>query len=361
MGEMTPSDRNVLYPIVRRKYFKVFSANRKARSMLFKVSMMSAGLVSIGLMIVTCAANAQVGQREGDAAKLREPAPTEEKDSSGERADPAAEHVQTDEIKEFRKTAIQIKFPSQGLTLYGWMYRPPGEGPFPAIVWNHGSEKSPGAHPELGKFYTDHGYVLFLPVRHGHGRSPGQYIGNALDDYKELVTDKKLIQKKAVDLQDAYNADVVAAVVWLRHQPYIDGEKIAVSGVSYGGIQTLLAAEKGLDCKAFIPFAPGAMSWANTQLQKREAEAVRRAHAPLFLIQAKNDYSIGPSEVLGPIVKEKGGQNRAKLYPAFGTTPQDGHAGFACWEEGIAIWGPDVLEFLRAAGMPGESHEQKPK
>ena len=126
--------------------------------------------------------------------------------------------MQSDEIKEFRKTANQIKFPSQGLTLYGWMYRPPGEGPFPAIVWNHGSEKSPGAHPELGKFYTDHGYVLFLPVRHGHGRSPGQYIGNALDDYKELVTDKKLIQKKAVDLQDAYNADVVAAVVWLRHQ-----------------------------------------------------------------------------------------------------------------------------------------------
>ena len=74
----------------------------------------------------------------------------------------------------------------------------------------------------------------------------------------------------------------------------------------------------------------------------------------MFLIQAKNDYSIGPSEVLGPIVKEKGGLNRAKLYPAFGTTPQDGHAGFACWEEGIAIWGPDVLEFLRAAGMPGE-------
>jgi hypothetical protein len=81
----------------------------------------------------------------------------------------------------------------------------------------------------------------------------------------------------------------------------------------------------------------------------------------LFLIQAKNDYSIGPSEVLGPIVKEKGGLNRAKLYPAFGTTPQEGHAGFACWEEGIAIWGADVLEFLRAAGMPGESHEQKAK
>jgi hypothetical protein len=93
------------------------------------------------------------------------------------------------------------------------------------------------------------------------------------------------------------------------------------------------------------------MSWANPKLQKREKEAVRNASIPLFLIQASNDYSTGPSEVLGPIIRAKGGLNRATLYPAFGTTHQQGHGGFACWEEGIAIWGNDVLKFLDAAGL----------
>lgn len=43
------------------------------------------------------------------------------------------------------------------------------------------------------------------------------------------------------------------------------------------------------------------------------------------------------ADALGPIIREKGGLNRAKLYPPFGTTHAEGHGGFAGWEEGIAI------------------------
>ena len=57
-------------------------------------------------------------------------------------------------------------------------------------------------------------------------------------------------------------------------------------------------------------------------------------------------------EALGPVIRVRGFLNRAKVYPAFGTTNQEGHAGFACWEEGIAVWGPDVLDFLAQAGVP---------
>jgi hypothetical protein len=73
------------------------------------------------------------------------------------------------------------------------------------------------------------------------------------------------------------------------------------------------------------------------------------AKAPLFLIQAQNDYGLGPSEVLSPVIKRKGAPNQAKVYPPYGTNPQEGHAGFATKEGGIAIWGSDVLEFFRAA------------
>ncbi len=268
-----------------------------------------------------------------------------------EPAAPAVPYVQSDEVKAFRKTAITVSFPSRGLMLHGWIYKPAGDGPFPALVWNHGSEKRPTAHPELGRFYTSHGYVVFLPVRQGHTLSPGEYIGDVIDAYRKTGKDEQLVYRKAVEMHDAYNADVVAALQWLRTQPYVDGTRIAVSGCSYGGIQTLITAEKGLGVRAFVPFAPGAMSWASPALRAREIETVRNAKVPLFLLQAQNDYGTGPSEVLGPLIRSKGGLNRAKLYPPFGTTPQEGHGGFACYEGGIAVWGQDVLDFLEAAGL----------
>ena len=154
-------------------------------------------------------------------------------------------------------------------------------------------------------------------------------------------------------MQDSYNRDVAAAVDWIKKQPFVDADRIVITGCSYGGIQTLLAAEKGLGAKAFVPFAPAAMSWANTDLQNRLTECARNAKVPVFLIQAKNDYNIGPSETLGPVLKAKGGLNRSKVYPAFGTMPQEGHGGFACWEQGIAVWGPDVLAFLKESGVMG--------
>jgi dienelactone hydrolase len=65
-----------------------------------------------------------------------------------------------------------VSFPSGDLTLHGFLYKPEGDGPFPAIIWNHGSEKLPGQQPELGRFYTKQGFVFFTPHRHGQGRSP---------------------------------------------------------------------------------------------------------------------------------------------------------------------------------------------
>jgi hypothetical protein len=67
----------------------------------------------------------------------------------------------------------------------------------------------------------------------------------------------------------------------------------------------------------------------------------------VFILQARNDYSIQPTEVLGKIAKAQGGQ--ARIYPGFGKTPQEGHWGFATTSPGIAVWGEDVLQFIEAA------------
>lgn len=236
----------------------------------------------------------------------------------------------------------EVTFQSGTLTLHGFLWKPEGKGPFPAVLWNHGSEKLPGWRPPLGTFYVQHGYVLFIPHRRGQGRSPGQYI-------EDLVAQAPPGRRaeRMVELQEAAVGDVVAALSWLKSQPYVDSSRIAMSGCSYGGIQTLLAGERDLGLTALIPFAPGAISWDRNQpLQERLKLAVTRAKSPVLLIQAENDYSLGPSRELGKEAQKKHMDFQVKVYPKFGRSHDDGHGGFC--STATDVWGKDVLEFMRA-------------
>jgi hypothetical protein len=77
------------------------------------------------------------------------------------------------------RIAIQtVNFKSGDHTLLGVLYKPEGRGPFPALIWNHGSEKAPEAGPQFGSvasIFVPVGYVVFAPVRRGHGSSTGRY------------------------------------------------------------------------------------------------------------------------------------------------------------------------------------------
>src|ERR1700741_5674216 len=74
-----------------------------------------------------------------------------------------------------------ITFPSGEIPLHGVLYKPEGTGPFPAVIYNHGS--APGMMSEqafaaLGPVFASHGWVLFGPYRRGQGlgASAGLYI-----------------------------------------------------------------------------------------------------------------------------------------------------------------------------------------
>ncbi len=239
-----------------------------------------------------------------------------------------------------------VSFPSGELALRGVLHKPSGAGPFPAMVWNHGSERAPGPNPELARFYTEAGYVLFGPHRRGHGGSPGEHLTEAVR--AEASADRGEAIGLIIELHHLHLEDTVAAIEWLAKQPEVDPTRIAMSGVSHGGIQTLLAAEGDVGAKAYIPFAPAAVAWrGNPELHERLLRAVRKARAPIFLLQAENDYDLGPSEVLGAELRRKGGPNRARMYPRYGDTAQSGHGEFA-WR-GTDVWGRDVCAFLDQA------------
>jgi carboxymethylenebutenolidase len=63
-----------------------------------------------------------------------------------------------------------VTFPSGNLTLHAVLYKPQGKGPFPAVLYNHGS--APGmlsqqAFDQLGPLFAKRGWVFFAPWRRG--------------------------------------------------------------------------------------------------------------------------------------------------------------------------------------------------
>ena len=66
----------------------------------------------------------------------------------------------------------RVTFKSDNLTLVGFLFKPEGPGPFPGLVWNHGSEKNPGSMRQfdsVAAIFVPAGYVVFAPMRRGHG------------------------------------------------------------------------------------------------------------------------------------------------------------------------------------------------
>ena len=238
---------------------------------------------------------------------------------------------------------IEVTFPSGNLILHGFIYKPEGKGPFPAVLWNHGSERRPGWLPELAPLFLSKGYILFIPHRRGHGRSPGDYVMDLLDRANQSGGPQTR-NRKLVELMELHLEDQLAALSYLRGLPDVDPQRIAVAGCSFGGIQTVLMAERGQGLRAAVDFAGAAQNWEHSQdLRDRMLKAVRQAQMPIFFIQAKNDYDISPSRDLAAAMEKANKPHAIQIFPSFGRSNQDAHEFCV---HGGEIWSPQVFSFL---------------
>lgn len=123
------------------------------------------------------------------------------------------------------------------------LYKPEGDGPFPAIVILHDCSglgpKSSGAPARWAQFLATQGYVVAMPDSFG----PRGYPGGVCTAPSGKVT------RQTDPLARAY--DTYATLAYLRQQPFVDGAHIGVMGGSHGGSTTLLA-----DTMPIAPDAP---------------------------------------------------------------------------------------------------------
>jgi carboxymethylenebutenolidase len=239
------------------------------------------------------------------------------------------------------KQSNEVTFPSAKLLLRGFIHKPEGNEPFPAILISHGSEQFPKSGQGIVEPYVNEGYVVFFPHRRGQGCSGSQseYIMDSINREPTNTRDKKF-----VELQETHLEDTIAALSYLKQLPYVDTNRIMMAGASFGGIQTILATEKQLGTRGSIAFAPAAMAWSSvTLLRSRLIQAVRSATVPIMLIQAENDYDLTPTKTMAAELEKANKPHKLLIFPAFGTTHADGHSFSVL---GNRIWGDEVFSFL---------------
>ena len=241
-------------------------------------------------------------------------------------------------------TPEEIRFRSGELELVGYLYRPPGPGPFPCMVTNHGSGIAQGTQdvcrPGTAALLMSWGIASFLPHRRGYGNSPGKaWRAEVTAEFGTAEYDTQLVRRLDLEAED-----VLAALHMLIAHPDIAPEHIGVMGSSFGGITTLLSAAKSDRFRCAVEFAGAAMNWERTPaLRARMLAAARELSHPIFFIQSANDYSIGPTLALAQSLEGTGKTVESRIYPQWGLTPEEGHLFES---RGAQIWGADVRRFL---------------
>ena len=239
---------------------------------------------------------------------------------------------------------VEVTFKSAGLDLAGFLFLPPGEGPFPAMVINHGSTIQQGSpelcRPGIAALLLSWGVACLMPNRRGYGNSPGTpWRDEVSAPFGTPEYDKALAARL-----DGESDDVVAAGEFLRGLPEIDPERIGVMGSSFGGTVTLLAASKSDLFRCSVDFAGAAMNWERTPgLRALMKDAALRLTKPACFLQAANDFSVRPTLEIAAALTQAGKVFESHVFPGFGATNMEGHLLF---RDGIVVWSRRVRAFL---------------
>jgi dienelactone hydrolase len=249
-----------------------------------------------------------------------------------------------------------VVVPSGNLHLKGFLWKQNGPGPFPVVLFNHGSGGADADHTasfpiteaaeKLAPLFLKHGYAFLYLFRRGQGLSADQ--GPFMQDIlrqEEAAKGKEARQHLQFMLATTDHVDdVMAALSFLKTAPAIDAKRIAIAGHSFGGQLTLFAAERDNTVRAAVTFAAAAGSWERSpELRERLRAAAEKITAPTMLIQAANDYSTAPSQKLAEELRCLHKSYVLKIYPPVGQTSDDGHNFIYL---AIPQWERDVFGFL---------------
>jgi dienelactone hydrolase len=232
------------------------------------------------------------------------------------------------------------------------VFRPPGEGPFPLVVMNHGTTQNP-VHRQYfpilefeaaALWFVQQGFVVAAPQRPGHGETGGIF----LEDQANCAPSDFL------EAGRAGAANIQSAIDYMMTQSFVLRDGVVVVGQSGGGWDTLaLASQNPPMVRAAIEFEGGRGGHfggkPNNNCQPDNLVAAARtlgstAQTPVLMIYTQNDTFFGPvlSRRLYEAWTEAGGIAEYHLLPPF---KEDGHFLLG-YPDSVPVWSPIVMKFL---------------
>ena len=243
-------------------------------------------------------------------------------------------------------------FASGDAQLHYELALPSGAGPFPAVIFGHGSgpvTKTDGAVHE--PFWIGQGFAVLRFDKRGAGQSTGTYRGVSAANSDTQIPELA--------------ADMVAGIAFLKARPDIDATRIGLTGVSQAGWVMAAAAAASADVR-FVVAAVGSVApvgvniayenlrdlpidQAYTQLAQYTGPpgwdpvmALRAARAAFFYVLAGDDRLV-PTRVCAPqlaALRQAGARVATRVVDGVGHE-LGSSTGF---------W-PDVANWLRTEGI----------
>ena len=250
-----------------------------------------------------------------------------------------------------------VMVPSTGFTeseIELTLYRPPGDGPFPVVVINHGrapgnARLQPRSRPALAaREFVSRGYLVAVPMRQGFSRSGGNEISGGCNVQSNGVQQAKSVRR---------------TLDWLGQQAYADASRSVVMGQSHGGLTTLAY---GMDphpgTKLLVNFAGGLRQPDCTGWQSNLTRGIgsygETTKLPSLWFYGDNDSYFSPEVWREAHERYQKAGGRAELV-AFGNFGSDAHAMFGS-RAGLPIWQPRVIAAFAQVGLPTKViHEMK--
>ncbi|SKB30777.1 alpha/beta hydrolase [Luteibacter sp. 22Crub2.1] len=146
-------------------------------------------------------------------------------------------------------TTETIQFISEGIPCAGTLYRPVGDGPFPAVVLSHGFGAVRGMRniPELGTALAESG-VIALAIDY-------RYLGDSGGTPRQQV------------IPHAQRQDLVNALSYLETRKDVDAARLGLWGTSFSGGQSIQVAAFDRRVKALVVQVPATDLYRQIQFE----------------------------------------------------------------------------------------------
>lgn len=259
------------------------------------------------------------------------------------------------------RSMVPVTVDGSSVELAVFTYKPAGTGPFPTLIFHHGStgkgtDSSSFAQPHLqsamAQWFTARGWAVLLPQRRGRGGSQGLY-----DEGFGPVRASGYTCTESAALAGAERAlrDVDAITPVLLAMPFVDRSKVAVGGVSRGGILSVAwSGRQPAVPQAVINFVGGWMAVGCSTTNTINGNLFSRGGAsvkPSIWLYGDSDpyYPLAHSRSNFSIFQAAGGKGAFHEF-----APPSGKNGhfINTWPE---LWSGTMEAYLTSRGLPAKA------